>query len=150
DENGAPLVVVLSESAARFYWPKADPIGKRLVVGPVSAPTSFSTVIGVVPDTRYRDLREPHSNIYFPLAQSDFPFAPTTLVIRTARSTADAGSALRTVLADVAPDVALAKMVSFGELLDGPLAQPRLNTFLLALFAASAIVLASVGLFGVL
>ena len=150
DKRGAPLVVMLSESAARFYWPNANPIGKRLIVGPVSAPTAFSTVIGVVPDTRYRDLREPHANIYFPLAQSDFPFAPTTFVIRTARAPADAASALRNVLTEVAPDVALAKVVSFGELLDGPLAQPRMNTFLLALFAASAIVLASVGLFGVL
>jgi predicted permease len=146
DVQGAPLVVMLSESAARHYWPDANPIGKRLV----AAAGSFTTVIGVVPDMRYRDLRDPHSTMYFPLAQSPFPFAPTTLVIRTTRALADAAAAVRGAIADVAPDVSVASAVSFGQLLAGPLAEPRMNALLLILFGLSAIALASVGLFGVL
>jgi putative ABC transport system permease protein len=137
---------MLSESAARHYWPDANPIGKRLV----AAAGSFTTVIGVVPDMRYRDLRDPHSTMYFPLAQSPFPFAPTTLVIRTTRALADAAAAVRGAIADVAPDVSVASAVSFGQLLAGPLAEPRMNALLLILFGLSAIALASVGLFGVL
>ncbi len=146
DVHGAPLVVMLSESAARHYWPGASPIGQHVV----AAPGSFTTVIGVVPDTRYRDLRDPHATMYFPLAQSPFPFAPTTLVVRTTRTLSDAAAAVRGAIADVAPDVSVAHAVSFGQLLAAPLAEPRMNALLLILFGLSAIALASVGLFGVL
>jgi predicted permease len=146
DVQGAPLVVILSESAARHYWPGANAIGKRLV----AEPGSFTTVIGIVPDTRYRDLRDPHATMYFPLAQSPFPFAPTTLVIRTTRALVDVAAAVRGAIADVAPDVSVARAASFGELMAAPLAEPRMNALLLILFGVSAIALASVGLFGVL
>jgi putative ABC transport system permease protein len=148
DRPGAPPAVVLSESAARHYWPGADPVGKRVLVGLPSTPPA--TVVGVVPDPRYRDLREPHATIYFPLAQSAFPFAPTTLLLRTTRAPADIAAALRGVLAEAAPGVALASLAPFEDLLAGPLAQPRLNALLLAAFALAAVALAAVGLFGVL
>jgi predicted lysophospholipase L1 biosynthesis ABC-type transport system permease subunit len=143
-------VVVLSEGAARFYWPNENPIGKRLVNGPVAAPSSFTTVVGVVPDTRFRNLKDAHSTIYYPLRQSEFPFAPTTLIIRTTRTPADLATSVRAVLAQAAPEMALADARSFEGLLEGPLAQPRMNALLLMLFGASAVVLAGVGLFGVL
>jgi putative ABC transport system permease protein len=148
DSKGSTPVVILSESAARFYWPNANPVGKRLVDG--AAPSSFTTVIGVVPDTRFRDLREPHATIYYPLRQSQFPFAPTTMIIRTSRTAGDLAAALRTLLASETPGVALAKIEPFETLLGGPLAEPRLNAMLLMLFGASAVILAGVGLFGVL
>jgi predicted lysophospholipase L1 biosynthesis ABC-type transport system permease subunit len=137
---------VISESAARHYWPGENPIGRRMDGGS----GSLVTVIGVVPDTRYRDLRDPHSTMYFPLAQSPFPFPPTTLLIRTTRAPADAAAAVRSAIAEVAPDVSVGRAISFGQLLAGPLAEPRMNALLLILFGLSAIALASVGLFGVL
>jgi predicted permease len=146
DVSGAPAVVVISESAARHYWPGENPIGRRMDGGS----GSLVTVIGVVPDTRYRDLRDPHSTMYFPLAQSPFPFPPTTLLIRTTRAPADAAAAVRSAIAEVAPDVSVGRAISFGQLLAGPLAEPRMNALLLILFGLSAIALASVGLFGVL
>ncbi|HEY2377375.1 MAG TPA: ABC transporter permease [Gemmatimonadaceae bacterium] len=149
DRAGAPQVVMLSEGAAHYYWPNADPIGKRIQRG-ASPASGFMTVIGVVPDTRYRNLRERRATIYFPLLQSQFPFAPTTLIVRTTRSPGDVAATLRNVAADVAPDVALARVVPFDDLLAGPLAQPRMNALLLILFGLSAVVLASVGLFGIL
>lgn len=148
DTKGSTPVVVLSESAARYYWPNANPIGKRLVED--AKPPSFTTVIGVVPDTRFRNLRERHATIYYPLRQSKFPFAPTTLVIRTTRTPSHLAAALRGVLESEMPGVALASAESFDALLSGPLAAPRLNALLLMLFGASAVVLAGVGLFGVL
>src|SRR5205807_9704000 len=62
DREGAPPVVVLSESAARHYWGSDDPIGKRLRRGENFQRTA--TVVGVVPDTRYRDLRDARASIY--------------------------------------------------------------------------------------
>jgi hypothetical protein len=81
DREGAPAVVMLSERAARHYWPGQDPIGKRLMMG--AKQDRPSIVVGIVPETRYRELREARPSIYFPLHQSGFPFAPTTLAIRT-------------------------------------------------------------------
>ena len=146
DREGAPAVVVVSQSAARHYWPGRDPIGRRLRMGAELERTL--TVIGVVPDTRYRDLREARPSVYFPLRQSFFPFAPMALAIRTSGPPAEQVPAIRRVISETAPGVALTSAVSFETYLDGPLAQPRLNALLLAVFAGAAVVLAAVGLFG--
>jgi hypothetical protein len=147
DREGAAPVVLLSEGAARFYWNGADPVGKRLQMGPPQARRTF-TVVGVVPETRYRDLREARPSVYFPLAQSFFPFTPTTLVVRAAGAPAAVAPGLRRAIAEAAPGVALASATPFETLRDAPLAQPRLNALLLAAFAAAAVLLAAVGLFG--
>ena len=147
DREGAPPVVVLSESAARHYWPGGDPIGKRLKMSNSAPPLS---VVGIVPDTRYRSLREARPSIYFPLRQSPFPYAPSKLVIRTSGPPADLVPTIRRVIGESAPGVALASAAPFATYLDGPLAQPRLNALLLAVFAAAAVVLAAVGLLGVM
>ena len=149
DREGAPAVVMLSESAARQYWPGGDPVGKRLTMGPPSELRTL-TVVGIVPDTRYRDLREARPSIYFPLRQSFFPFTPTTLVVRTTSNRAAVVPALRRVIEEAAPGVALASAAPFERFLEKPLAQPRLNALLLAAFASAAVVLAAIGLFGVI
>jgi predicted permease len=146
DREDAPPAVILSESAAAHYWPHADPIGRRLTMGPAAA----LTVVGIVPDMRYRDLREARASIYFPIRQSFFPFAPTNLVIRTEGAPAPMVPALRRAIGEGAPNVTLASAAPFGALLDRPLAQPRMNALLLAVFAAASATLAAIGLFGVL
>jgi ABC-type antimicrobial peptide transport system permease subunit len=148
DRNGAEPVVVISESTARLYWPGQDPIGKRLFIDP-KLDKPF-TVVGVVPDTRYRDLRQARASVYYPLAQSVFPFAPTTLVIRTAGPPARLVPTVRQAINETAPGVALASAAPFYTYMEGPLAQPRLNAFLLAVFALAAAALAAIGLFGVM
>lgn len=146
DREGAPTVVVISQSAARHYWPGADPLGKRLRMGPELERTV--TVVGVVPDTRYRDLRDARPTVYFPLRQSFFPSMPMTLIVRTSGPPAAAVPAIRRAIGEAASGVALASAAPFATFLEGPLAQPRLNALLLALFAGAAVALAAVGLFG--
>ena len=148
DREGAPTSVILSESAANHYWPNADPIGRRLGFAP-GAPPAF-TVVGVVPDTRYRELREARPTIYFALAQSSFPVAPMTLAIRTERTGSGIAAAVRTAVEEVDPSVALASATPFEELADQRRAQPRLNALLLSAFALAALVLAAVGLYAVM
>jgi len=148
DGPGAERVVVVNEAMARQYWPKRDPIGERLrMQGGQDDPL---TVIGVVPDTRYRELRDAPASVYFPLAQSFFPFAPTTLVVRASGDASGIVPAVRQAIAESAPGVALANAAPFESYLAGPLAQPKVDAFLLALFAAAAAALAAVGLFGVM
>lgn len=146
DREGAPPVVILSASAARYYAPDGDVIGSGLT-GPGQ---QRFTVVGVVPDTRYRDLRKARPSIYFPVRQSFFPFAPLKLAIRTRESPEPLIPLVRRVIAESAPDVALIRAEPFTRLLDAPLAQPRLNALLLVVFAGAAVVLAAVGLFGVM
>ena len=144
DRKGTPRVVMLSESAARHYWPGADPIGKRLM------DDSALTVVGIVPQTRYRDLREGRPSIYFPLRQASFPFAPLTLAIRTDGRSADVLPAVRQRITESERGVAVASAAPFETFLEGPLAQPRLNALLLVIFAGASVALAGIGLFGVM
>jgi len=149
DREGAPPVAMISESATKQYWPGQGAIGKRLFMGTGASRRTF-TVVGVVPDTRYRDLRLARASIYFPLRQSLFPFAPANLVIRTNSSITTIAPALRRVVNDKAPGVVVARITSFAAFLDAPLAQPRPNAMLLAVFASASVMLASIGLFGVM
>jgi predicted permease len=145
DGKGAPAVVVISQSAERAYWPGADALGKRLRVGPKLEFTA--TVVGIVPDTRYRDLRDARASVYYPLKQSYFGFAPMTLAIRTKSAPADMVPAIRRAIGSI-EGLGLASADPFDTYLDKPLAQPRLNALLLAMFSCAAVALAAIGLFG--
>src|SRR5207253_2613233 len=85
--------------------------------------------------------------IYFPLRQSIFPFAPLTLALRTSGSPSDMVPVIRQAIGAIDPAVALASAEPFERFLDRPLAQPRLNALLLAVFAGAAVTLAAIGLF---
>ena len=148
DVAGAPPVVIVSASVARYYWPRTSPLGQELRVG--SRRENVFTVIGEVPDTRYRDLRNIYPSVYFPIAQSSFPVAPLTLLVRSSRSAAGLVPALRRAIADERSGAALATATSFETLLDTPLAQPRLNAMLLSSFGGAAVLLAGIGLFAVI
>jgi predicted permease len=145
DRKGALPVVVISQSAAAYFWPRQDPIGKRFVYPPEDLAL---TVVGVVDDTRYRDLRDARASIYFPLHQSFFAFGPTTMVIRTVGPPETVISTLRHVVASTAPGVTIARVAPFNQFMRAPLALPRMSTFLLVVFATAALLLAAVGLFG--
>jgi predicted permease len=146
DRDGAAPVVVLSEGAARSLWGSADAIGKRVLVGTDSA----FTVVGVVRDTRYRDLRTARASVYFPLRQSVFPFAPLALAVRASADPAVLAPSLRQAVARADPGLRLAGASTFDAHLDRPLEGPRLNALLLVVFAGASVTLAAVGLFGVM
>ena len=104
----------------------------------------------MVPDTRYRELRDARATIYFALGQSSFPVAPMTLAIRTTDATISVAGAVRAAVQEIDPTVALASAMLFEELADQPRAQPRLNALLLSGFAIAALLLAAVGLYAVM
>jgi putative ABC transport system permease protein len=148
DREGAPRVAMLSESAARHYWPGADPIGKHVRMGGDLA--ERMTVVGIVPNTRYRDLRDARPSIYFPLRQSIFPFVPANLAIRVSGDPSEQIPSIRRVIEALDPGVAISDAAPLETFMQRPLAQPRLNALLLAVFAATAVLLAAVGLVGVM
>ena len=145
DRQGSEPVMVVSESMARRYWPNENAIGKRLLLG--RHQERHATVVGVVADTRYRDLRELRPTVYFPLAQSAFTFVPTSLAIRTTTAPASVVAGVRHAIDAAASGVFLANAAPFASFHDSVVAQPRLHAFLLLIFAVSAALLAGVGLF---
>lgn len=151
DREDAPLVAIVSESVARRFWPGENPIGKRLRMPPpatgVPGTTGWRTVVGLVPDTHFRSLRETTPMIYLPWHQGDWQ---TYFAIR---SRADLGAmlpALRRVMHEADPQADLWYAHTMDDLLDEPLAQPRFGTLLMSSFGMAALVLAAVGLFGVI
>jgi predicted permease len=145
DREGAPQVAVLSESAARRLWPGEDALGKRMRL-PQDTSGEWVTVVGIVPDTRYRALREATPTVYSPWRQS---FWQGTFAVRSSRDLASLVPAMRRALRDVDPQLALWDARTMDEMLDAPLAQPRLGAWLVSAFSATALLLAAVGLYGV-
>jgi predicted permease len=157
DREGAPFAVVISRSVAQRFWPGQTPLGKRVRVAPVFAPTGerltgtlydWRTVVGVVPDTRFRSLREPSPTIYLPWRQ--FEGWQAGFAVRSQSDAAALTSSLRHAIREVDPTLVLAEVKSMDELLGGPLGVPRLSTLLSAGFGIVALVLAVIGLYGVM
>jgi len=147
-EDAAPVVIV-SEAVAGRTWPGADPIGKQIKLGFAESPTPWHTVVGVVGETRYRELVTPRPSIYFPIRQFGGP-VPMSLGLRSQLDPASLVPAVRTALRDVDPDLLLVEAAPLTQLLDAPLARPRFSAVLLGVFAAFALVLAAVGVYGVM
>ncbi len=143
DRKGSSPVIVISKSVADHFWPGVDPIGMQL-----SDPPDEFTVVGVVPDTHYRDAQTARPAVYFPVNQ--WPGVPTTLLVRTDDSLASIAPALRRAVASANDGVTVISASSVEELLAAPRAQPRLNAIVLALFGFASIVLAAIGLFAII
>ncbi len=149
DRDGAPPVAVVSEAVARHAWPGADPIGRRVKLGPPDAPGEWHTVVGVVGETRYRELADPQPSLYLPVRQFAGP-VPMTLAVRTRGDPAAVVPRIRGALRQTHPELLLVGGGSMRQLLAEPLARPRFGTLLLGTFAAITLLLAAVGLYGVM
>jgi predicted permease len=146
DREGAPRVAVVSEAAARRTWPGADPIGRRVKLGPLESPAEWHTVVGVVGETRYRALSDPQPGLYLPVRQFEGP-VPMSLLVRTRGEPEALVPRIREVLREVHPELVLAGGGSIHQLRAAPLARPRFGTALLGAFAALTLLLAVVGIY---
>jgi putative ABC transport system permease protein len=145
DDASSPPVVLISEAAAERYWPGQDPIGQRVrVFG-----DSLKEIVGVVGDVRQKTLTDPiQPTIYIPYAQ--FPYPGMSLVVRAERDASALVPALRSELHTVDPNVTLSEVRTLRSVFDESLAQRRFSLLLVGFFAASALLLAAVGLYGVI
>lgn len=153
DTAGSPPVTVVSETLARRHWPDADPLGKRLLIGWDSP--EWLTVVGVVADVRHTGVdREPPATAYRPLAQGAVALAGVgvntqTLVVHTRGDALAALPAVRATIRELDPSVALVSPASYREVLRSSLALPRMLLRVLAVFAGAALLLATVGISGI-
>ncbi|HET7551106.1 MAG TPA: ABC transporter permease [Gemmatimonadaceae bacterium] len=149
DDGSAPLVVIVSESVARRLWPGEDAIGKRIRLGGtgVIGGDGWRTVVGIAHDTHLRTLREASPTVFMPSLQSTWQ---GYVAIRSNVELSALLPALRTAGREVAPDIALWSPQTMDQILAEPLAQPRLGALLMSSFGAVALLLAAIGLFGVM
>ena len=146
DREGSQLVVIVSQDMARRVWPGENPIGKRIRWAGDEDGDKWRTVVGVVADTRYRDFMDPRPSVYVPAKQQDW--GPGYLLLRTAQPFGGLVPTLRQAAREVHPDFDLVNPSPMPAALDQPLARPRFNAGVLLVFAAIAVTLTAVGLYG--
>ena len=143
DRQDAAPVVVINETMARRYWPGREAVGGRLRIGP-----EWATVVGVAGAGKYGTLSEPALAVmYFPIHQI---YRPNPVLHVASRGPAEpAIAAVRQAVARVAPDLALYDVRTLDEHLQMSVAIPRMAALLLGIFGGLALVLAAIGLYGV-
>ena len=141
--------VVINESMARRYWPGEDPIGKTVRFGYPEMNGPRMTIVGVVGDTRDYGPDQEMSPTFF-LSVYHAPFRSLALTVRTHSEPAATVSALRRAAAELEPSAMLSGVATVEQLVANSVASRRLNLLLLAIFAGLALVLASVGIYGVM
>ena len=148
DRSGTARVVVVNEAFAHAFWEGHDPIGRRIKLGSSTSSDAWRTVVGVAADARYRELATVRPSIYVPYAQG----IPVGVGYVAARSNGPAlvAAAIRQAVATQEPGATLVSVDPLPQLLHAPLARPRFQTTLAACFAALALVLSIVGLYGLL
>ena len=150
DRVDSPAVVVINETMARYFWPGEDPLGKRVTPGRPDSPEDWCQVVGVVKDVRQFQLNaDPKPQMYLLYAQAEF-FAPRHLVVSTAVEPLGLASAVRKTVWEIDKDQPVSDVSTMEEVLSESIARQRFSMLLLAVFAGVALLLAAVGLYGVM
>jgi putative ABC transport system permease protein len=156
DRQGSPLVAVINESMARQHFADVDPIGQRFAVGTeADANTPFIEIVGVVGDVLQSFEAGAHAEYYLPYAQFPDPvlaglYRNVSLVARTANAPTTLISSVRSAILEVDPDQPLVNVRTMEQAIGNTVAQPRLQTLLLTIFAVVAVALAVIGVYGVM
>jgi len=144
DHAAAPAVVIVDEVLARQHWPGQSAIGKR-----VNASGALATIVGVVAHVHKAGPQsEGEPQIYLPFAQS--PQSTMTLVVRARARPLALVAPIRDIVRRLDPQLPVSKIASLDDFVSGATAAQRFNAVLLGVFAITALVLASVGLYGVM
>jgi putative ABC transport system permease protein len=150
DKSGSLQAVVISEKTARHYWPGENAIGKRLKPGVTTSEGPWREVIGVVRDTRQNDfVAPPKMQMYFVHSQIN-SFAPNALVVRTSIDPLSLSTSVRNAVWSIDKDQPVSNIRSMEEIVSRAVARQRFSTMLLGIFATLALVLAAVGIYGVM
>ena len=150
DQPGAPWVVLISRAAAQQWWPNQNPIGRRVKVpGFDYGPQPWRTVVGVVEDVKQAALDAPHTmQIYLPHSQYANDYL--TLVVRTKSNPLTLAPEIRRQAMQLDPELAVSNIASMDQVLSDSVASRRFSTVLLVALASLGLILASVGVYGVI
>jgi predicted permease len=154
DAISSPRVAVVDdEFVRRFYKANEEPIGKRIFFGPSPATdsTKYITIVGVVGHTKHEGLdATPRVQLYLSESQAAFSLNAMQVAVRTSGDPKSYVSAIRTAIHEVDRDMPMSKVNTLEVLVDNSMGQRRLSTVLLGVFAGLALLLASIGIYGVM
>jgi predicted permease len=147
-------VAIINETMARQYWPGENALGRRFKIGDPDEPgKQWKQIVGIVADIRQMGIDEPvKAEMYFPYQQiTDWPgYVPRDLAIRTTGDTSNLAGAVRQIIREVDPDQPVSNVATMAEVLGTEAAERRMGMIMLAGFAGLALLLASLGIYGVL
>src|ERR1700676_2055010 len=146
DTASSPMVVVVNQTIAGRYWPGQNPIGKHLANSRDRIPRE---VVGVVSDVKFTALTAANvEEMYLPLEQN--PWAATTLIVRSPGNPQSLVSAVRAKIAEIDPNLPIAGIATMDTVVGSSVAQPRLIMQFVGVFAGFALILAAIGIYGVM
>jgi putative ABC transport system permease protein len=149
DSLDSPRVAIVSQRFAEQYWPGEDAIGKRIRKGSMNSTEPWSQIVGIVNDVKYYDFAEaPRTEVYWPYAQSPDGFF--SVVVRTREDPEQVAPALRSVVWSIDSATPLSEVRSMDAMVRDRLARQRFGGLLMGVFAASAVILAAIGMYGVI
>jgi putative ABC transport system permease protein len=152
DRTGTGPVVILNETAAKRVWKEVDPLGHELRIGTrlgLGGEQAGGAVVGIAADVREFGPTVPAPPTMY-LAYAQWPISYLTVVAKSRGDAASLIEPIRVVLRDLDPDVPMYAVRSMDQLVSNAIAQPRLYLVLIASFAGTAMLLAAIGLYGVL
>src|SRR3954451_2551367 len=156
DRAGHPPVTVISQSAARRFWPGENPIGKRVWFGTTTGPFAdlghAAAIVGIVGDVKYEAVDWPNSvgRPEFYTSYMQFSFPDTMMIVKTHGASFDIVPALRRAVAAVDPALPIYDVLTLDDRIAGALSRPRFNAALVAGFAGAALLVAALGVYGML
>ena len=144
-------VMVISKRAADMYWPGQDPVGRRMAYGTRKEPDRWLTIIGVAGDIRSAGLGEPPQAIlYAPYRDFDYAIQSVSLIMRTTAAPASSARAVREAVRELDPDLALYWVSTMEDVIAQSTTGTRFLAVLLAAFSGLAVLLAIIGVYGVM
>jgi putative ABC transport system permease protein len=156
DREGAAPVVLINESMARQFFPDRNPLGERIQLGTEPDPASKGMeIVGIVGDVKQSFEAGSKAEMFLPYAQHPDPvlsgmYLNTALVVRATGDPTELTTAIRSVIREIDPGQPLVNVRTMEMAIEGTVAQPRFQMVLLAVFAAIAVTLAALGVYGVM
>ncbi len=151
DTMKRPLVLLINQSMAHRYWPGEDPVGKRLAFDDNPKEKDWLTIVGIVGDVKDKpNSKEAEMAFWWPLPQTMVSINEMSIVVRGSSDAAVLANDVRQAVRQLDPTLAVANIKPMDQIADANVSTPRFALFLVALFAALALVLAAIGIYGVI